>query len=106
MDDETITAVRSALHREAHIAEAMRCVRTRRAVGDDTPDDHAAYLTLWAATVLHRSAARGPYVPAEVDDVLADRVWLVRDVAEMRTHLAVEAAFRAPEEEAPTAARR
>lgn len=101
--DDAITAAVSSLHDDAGLVSAMRNIGIRHMAGRDTPDDRAAYLTFWIASTLHQSAGRRPYVPVEVDGILAERAWLEREVADMGTVLAVEAVFSStPEDETPT----
>lgn len=105
MDEDSIAAIRSGLPDEAAIQAAMRPIEMRHAANYCTPTDHAAYRALWIASVLRQSAGRAPYLPAAVDELLAERARLEGEVRRGRLRVAVEEAFVvAPEHESPAAA--
>jgi hypothetical protein len=105
VDEDSIAAIRSGLRDEAAAKAAMHPIEMRHAANRCAPTDHAAYRSLWIASVLRQSAGRAPYVPAAVDELLAERARLVDEVHHGQLGVAVDEALAlAPEHESPTAA--
>jgi hypothetical protein len=101
MEDFGVKAAVRALEEEARADALMRSIAFRHVMGRSTGRDRHAYFALWIASTLRRSPGRRPYLPAYVDELLAEGARL-RD---LQACAVIEAAFRStPEDEAPTAA--
>ena len=105
MDEDSIAAIGSGLRDEAAMRAAMRPLEMRHAANRCTPADHAAYRALWIASALRQSASRAPYLPAAVNELLAERARLDGEVRHGRSRVVVEEAFvLTSEDKSPAAA--